>query len=314
MTMRILRMREPGGRDSGARAGFVLPTVLALLLVLSALAAAVTLRTRTAIALAAASRDRLTLDAEADGIVRLIGLWLALEARGRASPSGLPLNGEPVRCRLGPERSATIVLQDQGGLLDLNAAPRPLLEEVLRRLGIAPGEALAVAAQIVDFRDPDDVPEPNGGAESRRYQEAGLAYGPRNAPFASPDEIDQLPAVTPEIYAALRPALTVQNGRGVLDPARMERRLAARLPPAALSGPGLGAAAMPSDGVRFEVSAMVESGRGARAIRSGLVGLDDPGQGTGAILSWRRPSAWEWGPARPGHPACGAVTALFGAP
>ena len=55
----------------------------------------------------------------------------------------------------------------------------------------------------------------------------------------------------------------------------VDERLAARLPADALRGPGLAGAVLPSDGIRFEVAVMVEAGRGARSIRSGLVALDD---------------------------------------
>ncbi|MDR7038610.1 general secretion pathway protein K [Methylobacterium sp. BE186] len=306
---RPLAATGPDTRET-SQAGFVLPTVLAVLIVVSGLAAAITLRTRATIALTAAARDRIVLDAETDGIVNLVGLWLAQEARGRAPASGLPLDGRAVRCTLDAGRTVTVAVQDQGGLIDLNASPRPVLEEALRRLGIGAGDALAVAAQIVDFRDPDDIPEPNGGAESRRYREERLGYGPRNAPFASPDEIDQLPAMTPATYARLRPALTVHGGTAGFDAARMEWRLAPLLPADAL---GPVAASRPSDGIRFEVTAMVEAGRGARSIRAGIVALDDPARPAGALLSWRRPTEWSAGEPLAGHAACGPIVAVFGA-
>ncbi|MEA1832121.1 type II secretion system protein GspK [Methylobacterium durans] len=300
-----------GGRDrrSQARAGFVLPTVLAVLVVVSGLAAAITMRTRTAIALSGAARDRIVLDADADGIVRVVGLWLAQEARGRAPASRLPLDGRPIRCRLGPQRAATVAVQDQAGLIDLNGSPRPVLEEALRRLGAEAREALDVAAQIVDFRDPDDVPEPNGGAEGRRYRDEGLGHGPRNAPFASPDELDQLPAMTPALYARFRPATTVHGAGPGFDASRMAWRLAPRLSGDALRGI---MPLRPSDGLRFEVTAMVETARGARSIRAGILALDDPARPAGAILSWRRPTEWSGGAALPDHPACGPIAALFG--
>src|SRR5262249_56000862 len=99
---------------------------------------------------------------------------------------------------------------DVGGPVDRKAAPGRLLEWLLRGLDVAPEKATALAAAIVDFRDADDVPSVNG-AESAAYRTAGLGHGPKNAPFETVTELDQVLGMDPVLLDHLRAVATVHS-------------------------------------------------------------------------------------------------------
>ncbi|KMO15595.1 hypothetical protein SQ03_16945 [Methylobacterium platani JCM 14648] len=282
----------------------MLLSVLAIFIVVGAVLAAAILQVRSATGLAQARADAVRLQGAADGIARLIAYELDLGRTTRQAGIGLPEDGTVVACPLAPGRTAFLALQDQGTLVDLNASPRPAMEEAFRLLGVPDREVLALAAEIVDYRDPDDVPEPNGGAELPQYRARGLPWGPRNAPFASTDEIDRLPSMTPALAARLRPALTVYNEGGRFDLAALVRRLN---PAAIRSLPG-SAGPVPSPRQVFRLSVVVEEGR-ARTGRSAILTLGGSG-----FLVWQQTVAPDL-VAGAGHPACARVAAaLAGGP
>ncbi|MFH6783932.1 MULTISPECIES: general secretion pathway protein GspK [Methylobacterium] len=296
-------MTPSGGRPSEDReAGFVLLSVLAIFIVVGAVLAAAILQVRSATGLAQARAEAVRLQGAADGLGRLIAYELDLGRSYRRAGGGLPEDGTVTACPLAPGRTAYLSLQDQGTLIDLNASLRPAMEEAFRLLGIPDREVLALAAEIVDYRDPDDVPEPNGGAELPQYRARGLPWGPRNAPFVSIDEVDRLPSMTPAIAARLRPVLTVYNEGGRFDLAALVRRAN---PSAIRSLPG-SAGPVPSPRQVFRLSVVVEEGR-ARAGRSAILNLGGAG-----FVVWQQTVAPDL-VGGVGHPACAMVTAALGA-
>lgn len=284
-------------------AGFVLLSVLAIFIVVGAVLAAAILQVRSATGLAQARADAVRLQGAADGIARLVAYELDLGRVYRRRGTGLPEDGTVTACPLAPGRTALLSLQDQGLLIDLNATPRPALEEAFRLLGIPDREVLALAAEILDYRDADDVPEPNGGAELPQYRARGLPWGPRNAPFASIDEVDRLPSMTPAIAARLRPVLTVHNEGGRFDLAALVRRVN---PAAIRSLPG-SAGPVPSPRQVFRLSVVVEEGR-SRAGRQAILNLG----GSGFVV-WQQTVAPDL-VAGTGHPACATVAASLAGP
>ncbi|QRE74043.1 general secretion pathway protein GspK [Methylobacterium aquaticum] len=286
--------------DAG-EAGFVLLSVLAIFIVVGAVLAAAILQVRSATGLAQARAGAVRLQGAADGIARLIGYQLDVNRTYRRSGAGLPEDGTVTACPLAPGRTAFLSLQDQGTLIDLNASPRPAMEEAFRLLGVPDREALALGAEILDYRDPDDTPEPNGGAELPQYRARSLTWGPRNAPFASIDEIDRLPSMTPAIAARLRPVLTVYNEGGRFDLAALVRRAN----PSAIRSLPSAAGPVPSPRQVFRLSVVVEEG-GARAGRSGILTLGGSG-----FLVWQQTVAADL-VAGTGHPACAMVAAALG--
>jgi general secretion pathway protein K len=68
------------------------------------------------------------------------------------------------------------------------------------------------------------------GATSQDYHAAGFAYGPRNGPFQSVDELKLVMDMTPELFRRVEPALTVYSGRQFIDPQFAPREALLALP------------------------------------------------------------------------------------
>ena len=112
-----------------------------------------------------------------------------------------------------------IRIVDEQGKVDLNMADATLLASLLRTLGSDPQQAAQLAAAILDWRDPDSLTQPAGGAEDADYAAAGRAYGAADAPLESVAEVEQVLGMTPALYARLAPQVTVYSGRERPDPA-----------------------------------------------------------------------------------------------
>ena len=114
--------------------------------------------------------------------------------------------------------------------IDLNTAPRDLLEALFGALELPEDEASALADAIEDWRDADDLAGLNG-AEDPDYEDAGRSYGAKDGPFDSVEELQLVLGVSPALYRTLLPALTVDSGGGELN-----REFAPSLVLAALEG------------------------------------------------------------------------------
>ena len=108
---------------------------------------------------------------------------------------------------------------DEHGKVDLNLADMPLLAGLLEATGRERDDAETVAAAILDWRDPDPLTQPGGGAEDPRYEAEGLPYGAKDAPFEDVSELQQVLGVDGALFARLAPHLTVHSGRPRPDPA-----------------------------------------------------------------------------------------------
>ncbi|QOY63923.1 general secretion pathway protein GspK [Lysobacter sp. H21R4] len=107
----------------------------------------------------------------------------------------------------------------EGGKVDLNHADATLMAGLLRALGSDPGEATRLAGAIIDWRDPDSLSQPAGGAEDADYAAAGRAYGAKDAEFESIAELEQVLGFTPALYAKIAPHVTVYSRSLRPDPA-----------------------------------------------------------------------------------------------
>jgi len=124
-------------------------------------------------------------------------------------------DGTVYKMQLG-EGLIRIAITNEAGKIDLNRASEETLESLFVSVGANSGDARKLAAAVEDFRDSDDVRRP-GGAEAIDYQGAGLDYGPENAPFASIDELRRVFGLTPEIFSAVRPLVTVYSPGSDVD-------------------------------------------------------------------------------------------------
>lgn len=117
----------------------------------------------------------------------------------------------------------------EDGKIDLNTASPPLLQRFFTVLGVDPGHAEHLAAAIADWRDADDASLPNG-AEAAQYRDAGRHYGPRNGPFASIEELQQVLGMDAALYAKAAPFLTLWSRRPLPNAAHAPLQVLEALP------------------------------------------------------------------------------------
>lgn len=198
--------RPARGGSTFAERGFVLIAVLWFGLGVSAVASYLALSARFQLRQATAQveaveREVSTMDAAAHWIVAAL----------REGESGV-LGTEDTRLSLqrafGGE-TVTISVIPLETLVDPNIDDVGRMSLAFAARGLENEEAAALAARIVDFRDPDSLRSLNG-AERADYATAGRP-GPRNDAFLTVDDVALVLDVTPEQMAAIRPILTVQS-------------------------------------------------------------------------------------------------------
>lgn len=213
--------REP--EDAGRQDGFALLVTVLFLLTVTAVIAPFVLAARTNLDLASDTLRKDRLDLLADGLVTVLARDLAAppEGRGRVSPSPRSL---PALCRT--ERLAIEVrVQDQRGLVDLNAAEEELLAAALRSLGMDPAEAASHARAMVAYRQPLDE-----SAETDPAEEALVLDGFKHAPFEAVEEAYDFAALEGLPLSVLTETFTVHSQLPGIAGERMPRGLAAVLP------------------------------------------------------------------------------------
>lgn len=275
----------------GSQRGVALVVVLWLVLLLSLLAAAHVFGMRTEARLTAHRVHA----AQARGLAEA-GVWLAVDgllapanaADGAADPAHAHEHA------LGAGR-IRIEVQDESGRVDLNYARPAALDALLRGAGVAEGRRVALVDAILDWRDPDDAPRP-AGAEADAYRHAGFAYGPKNGPFNSVDELRLVHGMTDPVYRRLVPALTVHGRRADVDPRRAApevRRLIDAGAGVAAAGEGdeganrpTGRRGGPGSGSVYAITSEGEAG-GAAVRLTAVVALRRGGAPPYTVLSWR---------------------------
>lgn len=195
--------------------GIALLVVMALLVVLAGVVGLFALDAHVTALQASAQQQRLQLEQAAEGgIEAAAARLLAADPRRRPVPDGrvhVLDGGDGIRVE--------VVIHDESGKLDLNVADPALIARLLQEFGPSPEEAATLAAAIVDWRDPDGFVGPAGGAEAREYRAAGLPWGPADRPFATVAELQRVLGMSPALYRALRPHLTVHTGLPQPNPA-----------------------------------------------------------------------------------------------
>lgn len=200
-----------------------------------------------------------------------------------------------------------IRIQDEGGKIDLNAAPPELLAGLLSTAGgLAPGDAGSLAQAIDAYRQAQQQVEAPAG---RRGTPRTMVRRQANA-FRVSEDLRLVPGVTREIYGRIAPFVTVYSSVGDVDPltappevlrslpgvnaGEVQAFLAARaqqgpipgqLPP--LSGPVGGALAH-----RVLQNATVlsegKTANGTTFTRAAVVSLSADPTAPYSILSWRQ--------------------------
>ena len=107
---------------------------------------------------------------------------------------------------------ARFSIQDEGGLVSVNAPDFPLFAALLRHVGVAAADIERIVPRVEDYVDMDDDLTLNG-AEHQEYRQRGMPP-PLDWIMASPLELKRVLGVdeliTPTQWRRLRPLLTVR--------------------------------------------------------------------------------------------------------
>ena len=180
---------------------------------------------------------------------------------------------------------------DESAKLDLNVAPPELIVGLLQALGVDFERARALSGAIQDWRDGDDLLNPEGGAEDPQYAAAKRPYGAKDRPFETLSELRLVLGMDPALFEKLRPHVTVFSGlarpspnfasQPVLEALGMDPQQAARvvqqrdLPPGVAPGElaseavaqgsrtySISSRATRPDGTRVQIQAAIRIGGG----------------------------------------------------
>lgn len=193
--------------------GIVLVIVLWVVTLLAVMATSFAYSLRTETVLAATGVERAQARALAEAGVNYVMAHLL----NPDPEQPWPVDGSVQELKLGSQ-VFQVSVTDAAGMIDLNTASRELLGGLLSAAGVENEALNRLVDAIEDWRDPDDLRLPNG-AEYDDYQAAGRKAGPKNAPFDSVEELQQVLGMTPALYARIAGALTVFSGQAGIDPA-----------------------------------------------------------------------------------------------
>jgi general secretion pathway protein K len=282
----------PSRRCSSARnrreAGWALISVLWALTVLALLAAATQALTSTSYR----SERHALVDARADADLDAAVVRAVLGISDTRPEQRLRVDGTPRVIDYDGLR-ITVAAQDELGRIDLNASSSSLLRQLLLGFGVSPDGASKLSDRIVDWRMPPGPSSLNGGTDGD-YKSAGLDYVPRHGPFQTVDELRLVLGMTPKLFDAIRPALTVYSKRPSFDPSFAPRAALIAIYPAdpgkidqilnsRASAPPMSAA---SAGHAYTVSAALTIGQRTFR-RMAVVELSDDDRRPYFVLAWQ---------------------------
>jgi general secretion pathway protein K len=195
--------------------GMSLIIVLWMLLVITAIALAYSRTVRTEVLLTSTYKNR----AKAEGLAEA-GIWRGAAMilnRAVAANNGKPVNLAGSIYSLETEvGELRVSLQSCNGLVDLNRAPLALIKSLLQRIVTSSETIDIIVDSLLDWRDENDLKRLHG-AERDDYLAQRLGYGPKNGPMNSTHELARVKGVTPAIYDALKPLVTVYSGQPRID-------------------------------------------------------------------------------------------------
>jgi general secretion pathway protein K len=198
-----------------------------------------------------------------------------------------PIDGSARRVAIG--RTEVILrLEDEASWINPSSASPVLLEALLRISGSDPETARRLAAAIGDWVGSAAVPRPQG-ALLAEYQAAGLDYVPPGEPLQTLDELNRVVGMTPEIFAAIRPHLTL-FGPGDPSPTSNDPVVVAALALAAQAGAGAagvpGVSQTPPDVSIVRITALASGPGNARIVRFAVIRTGAAAPQGYSVLAW----------------------------
>ena len=175
-----------------------------------------------------------------------------------------------------------ISIQDEASKIDLNQAPVELLSALFELQGIERGKAQSLADAIADFRDPDNLRHAHG-AEAAEYRDARLAWGPKNAPFQSVEELQQVLGMTADVYQKVAPSLTTYYFADRINTVPNEQ-LSRLLRRANFNSPYFASTV----GLVFSIRSEAQAATGATFVREAVVQIDQQQKVPVVLLAWKQ--------------------------
>jgi general secretion pathway protein K len=168
------------------------------------------LRLQTAFNIAGATQAHLI----AEGVIN--GTILSLLSERDAGPAQTdrpPHDGAPRFCSLAGAAVA-IVIEDEGGKVDINSASPKLLQAMLMGFGLEMHRADALANAIIAFRS---TPTNEIAPSNHDDDEPDKTVPSKRALFQTILELDQVDGIDAPLFRELRPFVTVHSRRQGLD-------------------------------------------------------------------------------------------------
>ena len=100
-------------------------------------------------------------------------------------------------------------LVDEASRISINKAPLPLLAALLVQCDLEETEAYKLAARIIDWRDEDEMGPDQKTPERLYHALPESVWQPPNKDYRSIGELAAVPGMTPKIFQAIAPYLTV---------------------------------------------------------------------------------------------------------
>jgi general secretion pathway protein K len=182
--------------------GFALLIVLWTMVLLAVLSAQVTGAGRAETQVAAALRNAAQLEQAADGAVQET-IWHMLDGGGDMWPPGA---GAYTLHEPGGVVRVTVI--DERGKMDINQVPPQLLASLFSVLGADAATAKAASTAIGDWRS-QATPGDAANSVPPEYRMDGRAWGPPGQEFERLDELLLVRGVSPALYQASLPYLTL---------------------------------------------------------------------------------------------------------
>ncbi len=263
--------------------GFILVMVLWAIIVLSLMAAGFAAMTRAKIRTTAGHAELAAAEALADAGVNLALLSLMGSKAALPASPRFAADGETRLCVFDGGARLAIRIEDEAGKVDLNAAGEPALVALFVALGTGPETARSYAQRILDYRDGDREPRADGAEEA-----AYLAVGrlkPKNAPFDTVEELEQVLGLPAEIARGARSYLTVTSRLNGIDPEKAADLLKSA------AGPGL--PRVRSEARAFAIHALARMPSGVQYATMAVAEFPELRGRNYVIRQWHHSEAWQ---------------------
>jgi general secretion pathway protein K len=222
-----MMMRKVQCKAATSEHGFVIVAVLWIIAALSALAMIFAVYLSNSAQALAVNDTALEAEALVSASLELTAYQLSL-----AGEKARPSQGS-FHYRL-DKAEVLVSFVSETARIDLNLAPKELLANLLSGLGADPEAAGGYADRIIGWRTaPKTDPAED---EVSLYRAAGLAYSPRQAPFAHTGELALVVGLPPALVERALPFVTVFTGQPKINPLVASPEVIAALPGMTPSG------------------------------------------------------------------------------